>query len=146
MPVSVYFVCHINTLHLQEKTRLGKVEEKMAELVKSLPENLPSKEADANQDVSLDLLIEVHWEKNEKFGHQKIFGNRPKICTRWLYHRVMRPKGADGMANSVDPDQTAPSLIWVYTVCPDLSVRKLRNITILMCCFWPLIMNFRDNV
>ena len=32
-------------------------------------------------------------------------------------------KGADGPANSVDPDQTAPSssLIWVYTVCPDLS-------------------------
>ena len=26
----------------------------------------------------------------------------------WLYHRVMSPKDADGMANSVDPDQTAP--------------------------------------
>ena len=25
-----------------------------------------------------------------------------------LYHRVMRPNDADGMANSVDPDQTAP--------------------------------------
>ena len=25
----------------------------------------------------------------------------------WLYHRVMSPKDADGMANSVDPDQTA---------------------------------------
>ena len=56
----------------------------------------------------------------------------------WLYHRVMSPKEADRMANSVDPDQTAPwsdcspwsSLIWVYTVCPDLSVRKLRNITV----------------
>ena len=35
------------------------------------------------------------------------------------------------MTNSVDPDQTAPnSLIWVYTVFPDLSVRKLRIITI----------------
>ena len=35
---------------------------------------------------------------------------------------------ADGMANSVDPDQTAPksNLIWVYTVCADLSVRKLK--------------------
>ena len=37
----------------------------------------------------------------------------------------MRPKDADGIANSVDPDQTAPrsslirsSLIWVCTVCP----------------------------
>ena len=54
-----------------------------------------------------------------------------------FYHRAMRPKDADRMANSVDPDQTgsvdpdqtAHSLIWVYTVCPDLPVRKLRTIT-----------------
>ena len=26
----------------------------------------------------------------------------------WLYHRLMSPNDADGMANSVDPDQTAP--------------------------------------
>ena len=26
----------------------------------------------------------------------------------WLYHRVMSPNDAAGMANSVDPDQTAP--------------------------------------
>ena len=26
----------------------------------------------------------------------------------WLYQRVMSPNDADGMANSVDPDQTAP--------------------------------------
>ena len=26
----------------------------------------------------------------------------------WLYHRVMSPNDADGMANSVEPDQTAP--------------------------------------
>ena len=25
----------------------------------------------------------------------------------WLYHRVMSPNNADGIANSVDPDQTA---------------------------------------
>ena len=25
----------------------------------------------------------------------------------WLYHRVMSPSDADGMAHSVDPDQTA---------------------------------------
>ena len=31
----------------------------------------------------------------------------------WLYHRVMSPNDADGMANSVDPDQTAPlGAIW----------------------------------
>ena len=49
------------------------------------------------------------------------------------------------MANSVDPDQTAPldkqcrpwsdcssmsGLIWVYTVCSGLSIRKLKNITL----------------
>ena len=26
----------------------------------------------------------------------------------WLYHRVMSPNDADRIANSVDPDQTAP--------------------------------------
>ena len=31
----------------------------------------------------------------------------------WLYHRVMSPNDADGMANSVDPDQTAPQgAVW----------------------------------
>ena len=26
----------------------------------------------------------------------------------WLYHRVMGPNDAEGIANSVNPDQTAP--------------------------------------
>ena len=56
---------------------------------------------------------------------QKICCNHSKILTMWLYHRVMNPNDADGMANSVDPDQTASVL-----VCPDLSVRKLRIITV----------------
>ena len=47
----------------------------------------------------------------------------------WLHHWVISPKDADWMANSIDPDQTAhssrSSLIWVYTVFPVLSVRKL---------------------
>ena len=31
----------------------------------------------------------------------------------WLYYRVMSPNDADGMANSVDPDQTAtPGAVW----------------------------------
>ena len=38
-------------------------------------------------------------------------------------HRVFRQKCANGIANSVDRDQTAP--IWVCTVCQDLSVGKL---------------------
>ena len=36
---------------------------------------------------------------------RKICGNYPKIWTRRLCHRIMCPKGADGMANRVDPDQ-----------------------------------------
>ena len=40
----------------------------------------------------------------------------------------MSPNDADGMANSVDPDQTAP-LIRIYTVCPGITVPKLRIIT-----------------
>ena len=39
----------------------------------------------------------------------------------------MSPNDADGMANSVDQDQTA---IWAYTVCPGKSVRKLRIILV----------------
>ena len=40
-----------------------------------------------------------------------------RICGLWYKDPV-------GMANSVEPDQTAPwsSLIWVCTVCSDLSV------------------------
>ena len=39
---------------------------------------------------------------------KKIWYNHSKIWTMWLYHTVMSPNNADGMANSVDPDQTAP--------------------------------------
>ena len=39
-------------------------------------------------------------------------------------------KDANGIANSGDPDQTAPRLIWVCTVCPDVSVQKLRLIMV----------------
>ena len=37
------------------------------------------------------------------------------------------------MANSVDPDQTAPrsSLIRVYTVCPGISAQKLKINTVI---------------
>ena len=44
----------------------------------------------------------------------------------------MHPNDADRMANSADPIRflLRSSLIWVYTVCSDLSVRKLRIITV----------------
>ena len=63
-------------------------------------------------------------------GTQTICCNHSKIWTMWLYLRVMSPNDADGMANSVDPDQTSrSSLIWVCTVCPGISVWKLKIIT-----------------
>ena len=34
--------------------------------------------------------------------------NHPKIVTMCFYHRITCQEDADGMANSVDPDQTAP--------------------------------------
>ena len=52
--------------------------------------------------------------ENRKFpkdSDTKKFVVITKIWTMWLYHRVMSPNDADGMANNVDPDQTAPSLI-----------------------------------
>ena len=39
---------------------------------------------------------------------RKKYCNCPKIWLIWILHRVMSPKDANGMANSVDPDQTAP--------------------------------------
>ena len=38
---------------------------------------------------------------------QKFCGNHPKIWRKWLYFRVMHPKDAERIVNSVDPDQTA---------------------------------------
>ena len=50
----------------------------------------------------------------------------------WLYHRVMSPNDADGMAQSRPRSDCSSrsSLIWVCTVCSDLPVRKLRIITV----------------
>ena len=39
---------------------------------------------------------------------QKSCCNYPKIGTVSFYYRVIGPKDADGIANSADPDQTAP--------------------------------------
>ena len=40
-----------------------------------------------------------------------------KFRIMWLYNRVMCQNDADGMANSVDPDQTAP--LGANSVDPD---------------------------
>ena len=54
----------------------------------------------------------------------------PKILLKWIFCRVIRLNDPDGMANSVDPDQTAPrsSLVWVNTVCLDLSVKNFGTL------------------
>ena len=46
-------------------------------------------------------------------------------------------KDTNGKANSEDPDQTAP-LTWGCIVCPDISVQKLRAITIQ--CTWKQVL------
>ena len=44
---------------------------------------------------------------------QKNCCNHSKIWTMWLYYSVMSPNDADGMANSVDLDQTTPlGAVW----------------------------------
>ena len=46
---------------------------------------------------------------------------------------VMHPKDTDVMINSVNPDHEQShiiSKIWIYTVCPDMSVCVLRIITV----------------
>ena len=57
-----------------------------------------------------------------------MYSNNPKIWLIWIFHREMCPNDADGMTNSIDPDQIAR--IWVYTVCSDLCVWKFRNIMV----------------
>ena len=58
---------------------------------------------------SLQVLSNQSYRKNPKYSDtQRMCCNHPKIWTRWLYQTVMHPKDAAGIANSVDPDQTAP--------------------------------------
>ena len=75
----------------------------------------------------MNIPVEVHtmlqfytnckYFKHRKFPKyldtQNICCNHSKIWTMLHYHRVMSPYDADGMANHVDPDQTAPlGAVW----------------------------------
>ena len=60
---------------------------------------------------------------------QNICCNHPKIWTRWLYWKVMHPKDAAGIANSVDPDQTAPLGLFAQT-CLSENLGSLRYIMV----------------
>ena len=51
----------------------------------------------------------VKYRKVPKFvDARKLRCNLPKFQTKWPNLRVFRQKGANGIANSEDPDQTAP--------------------------------------
>ena len=64
------------------------------------------------------LITDANYRNDPKFSDtQNICCNHSKVWTMWLYHRLRSPN-------------CRSSLIWVCTVCPGLSVRKLRSITV----------------
>ena len=59
------------------------------------------------------ILIDMYRKFPKYLDTPNLFCDHSKIWTMWLYHRVMSPNDADGMAKSVDPDQTAPrGAVW----------------------------------
>ena len=60
------------------------------------------------------VTINPNYRKFPKYSDtQKNCCNHSKIWTMLLYSRIMSPNDADGMANSVEPDQTAPlGAVW----------------------------------
>ena len=56
----------------------------------------------------VDKRIFLYCKTPKNLDTRKNCCNHPKIWTKWFYCRIMRPKSADWMANSVDPDRTAP--------------------------------------
>ena len=87
--------------------------------------------------ISFDRLIfRFSWLSTEKkykyWDTWNYCCNYPKILEVWFQHTIIHPKYVESIANSVDPDQTAPigsyrsSLTSVCTACTCLSVPKLR--------------------
>ena len=59
------------------------------------------------------LGYRIHRYTIKIFWRLKKCCNYPKHLVKWFYSRVMCPKDADRMTNSVDPDQTAPvGAVW----------------------------------
>ena len=52
----------------------------------------------------LFLGLSKYWKNSKYWDSYKKFSNCPKTETVWFYRAVKCPKGADGKANSVDPD------------------------------------------
>ena len=72
-------------------------------------------------------ILENKYKEHDTYIHIKIW-------ITWLYRRVMSPNDAAGMANNVRRPWSGNSLIWLYTICTGLSVRKPRIITVLVLC------------
>ena len=53
--------------------------------------------------------MDIRYRKVPKFWDtRKLCCNHPKTGKKWFYHVVMHPNDAGTIANSEDPDQTAP--------------------------------------
>ena len=79
-----------------KKTRKKPIQESLLELKSAITDSIRD-----DTDRLADTLQILY------FGHPKICCNHRKSRTRWLFLRVMHPKYAKGITNSVDPDQTA---------------------------------------
>ena len=55
-------------------------------------------------------ISSIYCKQPEKFRHTKKCCYYPKILTVWFYYRVMHPKDADRVANSVNLDQEQSDL------------------------------------
>ena len=72
------------------------------------------------------------YRKVPKFSDaKKLCCNLPKIKTKRPNLKVFCQKHADGIANSEDPDQTAPrAAVWSGSAfCPDLSAENLGSLS-----------------
>ena len=56
---------------------------------------------------NIDKAVKCYRENPKNLDSRKNCCNYPKIGTVLFYCRVMSPKDVDGLANKVDPDQTA---------------------------------------
>ena len=94
----------VSCASLEEKAKVeyDKVNEGMEEFNKKMKEISDAKDEKTKKHKKI-----VKW-VSFTVNFLKICCYHSKIWTMWLYHRVTSPNDADGMANSVDPDQTAP--------------------------------------
>ena len=60
-----------------------------------------------------NFLFLAYSKTHENSNTRKKYCYNPKIWHTWIFHREICPNDEDGMANSVDPDQTVPlGAVW----------------------------------